>query len=165
MPLLSIRADRQALLICPGPADWVKIHVFRINITGVGGTQALYTAKVMDHFKNPRNVGIIQEPSVLVQVGEPACGDALLLSLKIEDDRIVDVKYKIYGCGAAIATASVASEMVTGMPLDEVLKITDEVIAAALDGLPPEKMHCSNMAAGALHGAIREYRKAVAAQS
>ena len=123
----------------------------------------MYTEKVMEHFNNPRNVGIIKEPTVLVQVGEPSCGDSLLLSLKIEDERITDVKYKIYGCGAAIATASVASEMVMGQPLDTVLEITDQMIAAALDGLPPEKMHCSNMAAGALHGAIREYRKAVAA--
>lgn len=120
----------------------------------------MYTEKVLEHFRNPRNVGVISEPSVLVQVGEPSCGDALLLSLKIEDDRIVEVKYKIFGCGAAIATASIASEMVMGMCLDDVLKITDETIADALDGLPPEKMHCSNMAAGALHGAIREYRKA-----
>lgn len=124
----------------------------------------MYTEKVMEHFNNPRNVGIIAEPTVLVQVGEPSCGDALLLSLKIENDRIVDVKYKIYGCGAAIATASVASEMVMGKTLDDVLNITDQTIADALDGLPPEKMHCSNMAAGALHGAISEYRKAIAAE-
>jgi len=116
----------------------------------------------MEHFNNPRNIGIIPEPTVLVQVGEPSCGDSLLLSLKIENDCITDVKYKIYGCGAAIATASVASEMVMGLPLDDVMKITDQMIADALDGLPPEKMHCSNMAAGALHGAIREYRKAIA---
>jgi nitrogen fixation protein NifU and related proteins len=124
----------------------------------------VYSEKVMEHFNNPRNVGIIDEPTVLVQVGEPSCGDALLLSLKIENDRIADVKYKIYGCGAAIATASVASEMAMGLPLDAVLNITDQTIADALDGLPPEKMHCSNMAAGALHGAIREYRKAIAAE-
>ena len=122
----------------------------------------MYTEKVMEHFNNPRNIGIIPEPTVLVQVGEPSCGDSLLLSLKIENDCITDVKYKIYGCGAAIATASVASEMVMGLPLDDVMKITDQMIADALDGLPPEKMHCSNMAAGALHGAIREYRKAIA---
>lgn len=125
----------------------------------------MYTEKVMEHFNNPRNIGIIAEPTVLVQVGEPSCGDSLLLSLKIENDHITDVKYKIYGCGAAIATASVASEMVMGLPLDDVLNnITDQTIADALDGLPPEKMHCSNMAAGALHGAIREYRKALAAK-
>lgn len=124
----------------------------------------MYTEKVMEHFNNPRNIGIIAEPTVLVQVGEPSCGDSLLLSLKIENNRITDVKYKIYGCGAAIATASVASEMVMGLPLDDVLNnITDQTIADALDGLPPEKMHCSNMAAGALHGAIREYRKVIAA--
>ncbi|MBD1400776.1 iron-sulfur cluster assembly scaffold protein [Pelovirga terrestris] len=125
----------------------------------------MYTEKVMEHFNNPRNVGIIADPTVLVQVGEPSCGDALLLSLKIDNDRIVDVKYKIYGCGAAIATASVASEMVMGLALDDVLNnITDQTIADALDGLPPEKMHCSNMAAGALHGAICEYRKTIAAK-
>ncbi len=124
----------------------------------------MYSEKVMEHFNNPRNVGIIKEPTVLVQVGEPSCGDSLLLSLKIEDERITDVKYKIYGCGAAIATASIASEMVMGLTLDDVLNITDRTIADALDGLPPEKMHCSNMAAGALHGAIREYRKALAAE-
>ncbi len=125
----------------------------------------MYTEKVMEHFNNPRNIGIIAEPTVLVQVGEPSCGDSLLLSLKIENDRITDVKYKIYGCGAAIATASVASEMVMGLPLDDVLNnINDQSIADALDGLPPEKMHCSNMAAGALHGAIREYRKTIAAK-
>jgi len=122
----------------------------------------VYTEKVMEHFNNPRNIGIIAEPTVLVQVGEPSCGDSLLLSLKIENERIADVKYKIYGCGAAIATASVASEMVMGLALDDVLNITDQKIADALDGLPPEKMHCSNMAAGALHGAIREYRKVMA---
>lgn len=118
----------------------------------------------MEHFNNPRNVGIIAEPTVLVQVGEPSCGDALLLSLKIDNDRIVDIKYKIYGCGAAIATASIASEMVMGQTLDDVLNITDQTIADALDGLPPEKMHCSNMAASALHGAISEYRKTIAAE-
>ena len=120
----------------------------------------MYSEKVMDHFNNPRNVGIIMDPSILVQIGDPDCGDTLLLSLDIEADHIVDIKYKIYGCGAAIATSSIASEMAMGKSLDEALEINDQVIAAALDGLPVEKLHCSNLAAGALHGAIHEYRKA-----
>ncbi len=120
----------------------------------------MYSEKVMDHFNNPRNVGIIQEPTVLVQVGDPHCGDSLLLSLKIEDDRIADIKYKIYGCGAAVATSSIASELAMGKSLDEALQIDEQTIADALDGLPPEKLHCSNLAAGAIRGAIKEYRKA-----
>ena len=119
----------------------------------------MYSDKVMDHFTNPRNVGIMEEPTVLVKVGDPGCGDALLLFLKIEEDRIRDIKYKIFGCGAAIATSSVASEMAMGKTLDEALQITDQAIADALDGLPAEKMHCSNLAAGALKAAISEYRK------
>ncbi len=119
----------------------------------------MYSDKVMDHFTNPRNVGIMEEPTVLVKVGDPGCGDALLLFLKIEEDRIRDIKYKIFGCGAAIATSSVASELAMGKTLDEALQITDQAIANALDGLPAEKMHCSNLAAGALKAAIDEYRK------
>ena len=123
----------------------------------------MYSDKVMDHFTNPRNVGIMEEPTVLVKVGDPGCGDALLLFLKIEEDRIRDIKYKIFGCGAAIATSSVASELAMGKTLEEALQITDQAIANALDGLPPEKMHCSNLAAGALKAAISEYRKVQAA--
>ncbi len=119
----------------------------------------MYTEKVMDHFKNPRNIGIIDEPSVIIQVGDPDCGDTLLLSLKIKKEKIVDVKYKIYGCGAAVATSSIASEMMMGKTLTEALKITDDSIAEALGGLPEEKHHCSNLAASALRGAINEYRK------
>lgn len=126
---------------------------------------AVYSEKVMEHFNNPRNIGVIQEPTVLVQVGEPSCGDSLLLSMKIENDTIVDIKYKIYGCGAAVATSSIATEMVKGKSLEDALLIDKNTIADALDGLPPEKMHCSNMAAGAIHGAIREYRKAFPAKS
>lgn len=120
----------------------------------------MYSEKVMDHFNNPRNVGIIKEPTVLVQIGDPHCGDSLLLSLKIENDHITDIKYKIYGCGAAVATSSIASELAMGKALDEALKIDEQTIADALDGLPPEKLHCSNLAAGAIRGAINEYRKA-----
>jgi len=126
---------------------------------------AVYTEIVMDHFNNPRNIGIIKEPTVLVQVGEPACGDSLLLSITIEDDHIADIKYKIYGCGAAVATSSIASEMAMGKSLDDALKITEQSITDALGGLPPEKLHCSNLAAGALRGAISEYRKTFPATS
>ncbi|KIH75905.1 nitrogen fixation protein NifU [Geoalkalibacter ferrihydriticus] len=120
----------------------------------------MYSPKVMDHFANPRNVGVIDDANVVVQAGDPGCGDGLLIFLKIEEDRIRDIKYKIYGCGAAIATSSVASEMAMGKTLDEVLMlITEKSIAAALDGLPPEKMHCSNLAAGALRAAVKQYRK------
>ena len=119
----------------------------------------MYTETVMDHFKNPRNVGVIDEPTAIIQVGDPSCGDTLLLSLKIKKDKIVDIKYKIYGCAAAIATSSIASEMAMGKTLVEALKIDDDAIADALGGLPEEKHHCSNLAAGALRGAINEYRK------
>ena len=123
----------------------------------------MYTDKVIDHFSNPRNVGIMEDPTVLVKVGDPGCGDALLLFLKIEEDRIRDIKYKIFGCGAAIATSSIASELAMGKTLEEALQSTDQAIADALDGLPAEKMHCSNLAAGALKAAISEYRKVRAA--
>ena len=119
----------------------------------------MYSAKTMDHFSNPRNVGIMEEPTVLVKVGDPDCGDALLLFLKIDEDRVLDIKYKIFGCGAAIATSSIASELAMGKTLEEVLQITEQDIANALDGLPAEKMHCSNLAAGAFRAAINEYRK------
>ena len=118
----------------------------------------MYTDQVLDHFANPRNIGIIEDANVVVQVGDPGCGDGLLIFLKIADDRIQDMKYKIYGCGAAIATSSVASEMAIGKSLDEVLLISEESIAEALGGLPPEKMHCSNLAASALHAAVEHYR-------
>ncbi len=123
----------------------------------------MYSDIVMDHFKNPRNIGMIKDANIVVKVGDPHCGDALLVFFKIADDRVQDVKYKVFGCGAAIATSSIASEMAKGKTLDEVLAITDQSIAAALDGLPNEKMHCSNMAASAFHAAVNEYRKAPAA--
>jgi nitrogen fixation NifU-like protein len=125
----------------------------------------MYSAKVMDHFANPRNVGVIENANVVVQVGDPRCGDALLIFIRIGEDRIQDIKYKIYGCGGAIATSSVASEMAMGKTLDEVLQISEGSIASALDGLPAEKMHCSNLAAGALHAAVRHYRGQLAGEN
>jgi nitrogen fixation NifU-like protein len=114
---------------------------------------------VIDHFTNPRNVGVIEDATVVVEVGDPGCGDALLIFLKIEGDVIKDMKYKIFGCGAAIATSSVASEMVIGKTLEEAMEITDEMVAEALDGLPPEKMHCSNLAASAVHAGVKRYKE------
>ena len=119
----------------------------------------MYSDVVMDHFRNPRNVGVIQDANVVVKVGDPSCGDALLVFFKIVDDRVEDIKYKIFGCGAAIATSSIASEMVKGKTLDEVLEVTDAKITAALHGLPADKLHCSNLAATAFHAAVNEYRK------
>jgi nitrogen fixation protein NifU and related proteins len=117
-----------------------------------------YSAKVLDHVHNPRNVGSLDDANVVVQAGDPSCGDALVFFLKIEKESIIDIKFLIKGCGAAIATSSVATELVMGKTLDEVLGMTDEKIAGALDGLPEEKMHCSNMAASALHAAVQQYR-------
>jgi nitrogen fixation NifU-like protein len=122
----------------------------------------MYSDIVIDHFKNPRNVGVIKDANIVVKVGDPSCGDALLVFFKIADDRVQDIKYKIYGCGAAIATSSIASEMAMGKTLDEVLEITEESITLALNGLPAEKRHCSNLAASAFHAAVNEYRKAPA---
>lgn len=118
----------------------------------------VYTAKVLDHVHNPRNVGSLEDANVVVQAGDPTCGDALVFFIKVENDVIQDIKFLIKGCGAAIATTSMATELVMGKSLDQVLKIDDLTIANALDGLPEEKMHCSNMAASALHAAVQQYR-------
>jgi len=118
----------------------------------------MYTEKVMDHFQNPRNVGEIDNADGVGEVGNATCGDIMKIYLKVEDNRIVDVKFKIFGCGAAIATSSMVTEMVKGKTLEEALAITNKAVAEALDGLPPQKMHCSNLAADALHKAIEDYR-------
>ena len=121
-----------------------------------------YSAKVLDHVHNPRNVGSIEDANVVEQAGDPTCGDALVFFIKIENEIINDIKFLIKGCGAAIATSSIATELVMGKTLDEVLTLNDQRIATALDGLPEEKMHCSNMAASALHAAVQQYRATVA---
>ena len=125
----------------------------------------LYSAKVLDHFHNPRNIGSLEDANVVVQAGDPSCGDALVFFIKIENDIILDIKFLIKGCGAAIATSSIATELVMGKNLDEVLTLNDQKIAMALDGLPEEKMHCSNMAASALHAAVQQYRSTVAGET
>jgi len=118
----------------------------------------MYSEKVMDHFSNPRNVGVIEDADAIGEVGNPVCGDIIKLYLRIKDDIIEDIKFKTFGCGAAIATSSMVTELVKGKKLDEALKISNKTVAEALDGLPPVKMHCSNLAADALHKAIKNYR-------
>ncbi len=119
----------------------------------------MYSEKVMDHFSNPRNVGEIENPSGVGMVGNPACGDIMKLTIKVEDDKIADIKFKTFGCGAAIATSSMVTELVMGKSLKEAESITNQAVAEALDGLPPIKMHCSNLAADALQGALEDYYK------
>ncbi|MFZ5645703.1 MAG: Fe-S cluster assembly scaffold protein NifU [Bacillota bacterium] len=118
----------------------------------------MYTDKVMDHFENPRNVGEISDADGVGQVGNPTCGDIMKIYLKINDNVIEDVKFKTFGCGAAIATSSMVTEMVKGKTIDEALTISNKMVAEALGGLPPKKMHCSNLAADALHAAIEDYK-------
>ena len=117
----------------------------------------MYSEKVMDHFTNPRNVGEIKDASGVGEVGNAKCGDIMKIYLKVEDNIIKDVKFKTFGCGAAIATSSMVTELVIGKTLEEALKITNSTVAEALDGLPPVKMHCSNLAADAMHEAIKDY--------
>ena len=117
----------------------------------------MYSEKVMDHFTNPRNVGEIKDASGVGEVGNAKCGDIMKIYLKVEDNIIKDVKFKTFVCGAAIATISMVTELVIGKTLEEALKITNSTVAEALDGLPPVKMHCSNLAADAMHEAIKDY--------
>lgn len=118
-----------------------------------------YSELVMDHFTNPRNVGMIEEPDGVGKVGNPVCGDLMEIFIKVESDRIVDIKFRTFGCGAAIATSSIATEMVKGKTLEEAERLSNKVVAEALGGLPPIKMHCSNLAADAIHAAIADYRQ------
>lgn len=118
-----------------------------------------YSEKVLEHFRNPRNVGTLEGEDVAVgRVGNPVCGDLMEMYIKVEDDKIKDIKFKTFGCGSAIATSSMITEMVKGKSLDEAMKVTREDVASELEGLPPIKMHCSNLAADALHDAIKNYR-------
>ncbi|AFM01300.1 MULTISPECIES: Fe-S cluster assembly scaffold protein NifU [Desulfitobacterium] len=119
----------------------------------------MYTEKVMDHFMNPRNVGEIENPDGVGEVGNAKCGDIMRIYLDVDGDIIKDVKFKTFGCGAAVATSSMVTEMVKGKTIEEALKITNAAVAEALDGLPPAKMHCSNLAADALHEAIKDYHQ------
>ena len=118
---------------------------------------SLYSEKVMDHFKNPRNVGEIEDPDGVGHIGNPVCGDIMELYIKVNDGIIVDAKFKTFGCGAAIATSSIVTELVKGKNIKEALKISNKAVAEALDGLPPLKMHCSVLAEEALRSAIEDY--------
>ena len=116
-----------------------------------------YTEKVIDHYTNPRNVGKIEDASGVGQVGNPVCGDIMKMYLKIENDVIVDVKFKTFGCGAAIATSSISTEMIIGKTVEEALKLKNSDVVEALGGLPPVKIHCSLLAEEAVHEAIADY--------
>jgi nitrogen fixation NifU-like protein len=127
-------------------------------ITLQEGKFEMYSAKVMDHFQNPRNVGEIENPDGVGEIGNPVCGDIMKLYIRVEDNHIVDAKFKTFGCGAAIATSSMITELVRGKTLEQAEKISRKTVAEALDGLPATKMHCSNLAADALHKAIEDYK-------
>ena len=118
-----------------------------------------YSKKVMDHFMNPKNVGTIENPDGYGKVGNPVCGDLMEMYIKVKDDIIKDIKFKTFGCGSAIATSSMVTELAIGKNIDEALQITRQDVADELDGLPPQKMHCSNLAADALRAAIEDYKK------
>ncbi len=124
-----------------------------INIVQVG-----YSKKVMEHFMNPKNVGVIENPDGYGKVGNPICGDVMELFIRVKDDIIADIKFKTFGCGSAIATSSMITELAKGKTVDDALKITRKDVADELDGLPPQKMHCSNLAADALSEAIKDYK-------
>ncbi|MFQ5711765.1 MAG: Fe-S cluster assembly scaffold protein NifU [Candidatus Geothermarchaeales archaeon] len=117
----------------------------------------MYSEKVMEHFRNPQNMGEIPDADGVGTVGNPICGDLMTIYIKVKDDRLVDIKFKTFGCGAAIATSSMITELAKGKTLEEALKITRGDVAESLDGLPPVKMHCSNLAADGLHKAIENY--------
>ena len=118
---------------------------------------ALYSEKVMDHFRNPRNVGVIENADGVGEVGNPVCGDIMKIYLKIEENAVADVKFETFGCGSAIASSSMATEMIKGKPLDEALRLTDRAVAEALDGLPAHKLHCSVLAEEAIRAALTDY--------
>ena len=118
-----------------------------------------YSEKVMDHFANPRNVGEIEDADGVGTVGNPVCGDIMKIYIKVENNVIIDVKFKTFGCGAAIATSSMATEMIKGKTIEEALKLTNKAVAEALGGLPPVKMHCSVLAEEAVQAAIDDYLK------
>ncbi len=117
----------------------------------------VYSEKVMDHFMHPRNVGEIENADGVGEVGNPVCGDMMSFYIKVKDNRLADIKYKTFGCGAAIAVSSMVSEMAMGKTLDEAMKITPQTVADELEGLPKQKFHCSNLGAQALHKAIENF--------
>jgi nitrogen fixation NifU-like protein len=125
-----------------------------INLAQIG-----YSKKVLEHFMNPRNVGVIENPDGYGKVGNPVCGDLMEMFITVKDDIITDIKFRTFGCGSAIATSSMVTEMAKGMHIDQAMKLTRNDVANELEGLPPQKMHCSNLAADALHEAIKDYKR------
>lgn len=125
----------------------------------------MYSQKVMDHFSNPRNVGELSDANGIGEVGNPTCGDIMKMYIKVENGRIADIRFKTFGCGAAIATSSMVTEMVKGKTLEEALAVTNKEVAEELGGLPAPKLHCSNLAADALHKAIEDYHTRSAAHA
>ena len=119
----------------------------------------MYSEKVLEHFKHPQNVGEMKDADGTGTVGNPVCGDMMSMYIKVKDDTIEEISFKTFGCGAAIATSSMTTELAKGMTLDEAMELSRQDVAEALDGLPPVKMHCSNLAADALHEAIKNYRE------
>ena len=119
---------------------------------------ALYSEKVMDHFLHPRNVGVMEDANAVGEVGNAKCGDIMKMYLKIEDDIIQDVKFETFGCGSAIASSSMATEMIKGKPVSEAMKLTNQAVTEALDGLPAHKLHCSVLAEEAIQSALEDYR-------
>ena len=117
----------------------------------------MYSEKVLEHFKNPKNMGKIEDADGVGKVGNPVCGDLMVVYIKVKDGKLEDIKFETFGCVAAIATSSMTSELAMGMNLEEAKKLTRQDVAKGLDGLPPQKMHCSNLAADALHAAIEDY--------
>ena len=118
---------------------------------------ALYSEKVMEHFLNPQNVGVIEDADGVGEVGNPKCGDIMKMYLKIDNDTISDVKFETFGCGSAIASSSMATELIKGKPVSEALKLTNQAVTEALDGLPPQKLHCSVLAEEAIKAAMKDY--------
>lgn len=118
---------------------------------------ALYSEKVMDHFRNPRNVGALDDADGVGEVGNAVCGDIMKIYLKIDDDTVSDVRFETFGCGSAIASSSMATELIKGKPLDDALQLTNKAVTEALDGLPPHKLHCSVLAEEAIRAAVKDY--------
>ena len=125
---------------------------------------ALYSEKVMDHFRNPRNVGVLEDANGIGEVGNAKCGDIMKMYLKIEDDIVKDVKFETFGCGSAIASSSMATELIKGKPVEEARQLTNKAVAEALDGLPDYKMHCSVLAQEAIESALKDYESRQAGQ-
>ncbi len=137
--------------------SWQARDPFELCHYDLEGSKLEYSEKVIDHFMNPRNVGVIENADGVGRAGNPVCGDLMEMSIKIEDDVIADIKFRTFGCGAAIATSSMATELIKGKSIDEALEISNRAIAEALDGLPPIKMHCSVLAAEALRATLADY--------